>query len=74
MAGSAAKMPHPSEPMEKYLGADKTLPVGTAMFCGTLPVIGAIEPGELFQIELEDPAAGRTLTHRYATKTLPVEG
>ncbi|MDH3232859.1 MAG: DUF2848 domain-containing protein [Alphaproteobacteria bacterium] len=72
--GSAARMRHPSELMEKYLGAGKTLPVGTAMFCGTLPVIGAIEPGEHFEIELEDPVAGRTLTHSYATKTLPVEG
>jgi hypothetical protein len=72
--GSAVNMRHPFELIEKYLGAGATLPVGTAMFCGTLPVIGAIEPGERFEIELEDPVAGRTLTHSYATKTLPVEG
>jgi hypothetical protein len=72
--GPAAKMRHPYELIEKYLGAGTTLPVGTAMFCGTQPVIGAIEPGELFEIELEDPIAGRKLSHRYATKTLPVEG
>lgn len=73
-AGSAAKMRHPFDLMERYLGPGKTLPFGTAMFCGTLPVIGSIEPGEIFEIELEDPIAGRTLAHRYATKTLPVEG
>jgi len=71
--GSAARMSHPRELMEKYMGAGKTLAVGTAMFCGTLPIIGAIEPGEVFEIELEDPIAGRKLTHRYATETLPVE-
>jgi hypothetical protein len=72
--GSAAKMRHPFDLMERYLGPGEKLPVGTAMFCGTLPVIGEIEAGELFEIALEDPIAGRTLTHSYATKTLPVEG
>jgi hypothetical protein len=72
--GSAAKMRHPFDLMEKYLGAGQKLPAGTAMFCGTLPVIGALEPGELFEVELEDPVAGRTLSHSYAVATLPVEG
>jgi len=72
--GAAAKMRHPFDLMEKYLGAGKRLPVGTAMFCGTQPVIGGLEPGELFEIELEDPITGRKLSHRYAIKTLPIEG
>ena len=72
--GPAAKMRHPFDLMERYLGPGEKLPVGTAMFCGTLPVIGKIEAGQLFEIEIEDPVAGRTLSHRYATKTLPVEG
>jgi Protein of unknown function (DUF2848) len=72
--GPAAKMRHPFDLMERYLGAGKTLPVGTAMFCGTQPVIGAIGPGERFEIELEDPVAGRKLSHSYAVTTLPVEG
>jgi len=72
--GPAARMRHPFDLIERYLGAGGTLPVGTAMFCGTLAVIGPLEPGELFEIELKDPVAGRTLSHRYAVKTLPVEG
>jgi len=72
--GPAAKMRHPFDLMEKYLGPGQTLPVGTAMFCGTQPVIGSLEPGELFEIELEDPVTGRKLSHRYAIKTLPIEG
>jgi hypothetical protein len=72
--GPAAKMRHPRDLMEKYLGPGQTLAVGTAMFCGTLSVIGEIEAGELFEIELTDPVTGRKLSHSYSTETLPVEG
>jgi len=72
--GPAAKMRHPRDLIEKYLGEGATLPVGTAMFCGTQAVIGALEPGEHFEIEIEDPVRGRKISHAYSTKTLPVEG
>lgn len=72
--GPAARMRHPRDLMERYLGPGRALPPGTSMFCGTLPVIGEIAPAELFEIELEDPVRGRTLSHRYAVETLPVEG
>jgi hypothetical protein len=51
---------------------DKRLPVGAAMFCGTLPCVGAIRPSERFEMELEDPVLGRTLTHSYHVQSLPV--
>jgi len=41
-----------------------TLPVGTVMFCGTLPVQGAIGSGDRFAIELIDPVRQRSLTQR----------
>jgi 2-keto-4-pentenoate hydratase/2-oxohepta-3-ene-1,7-dioic acid hydratase in catechol pathway len=72
--GTAAKMRHPRDLMERYLGPGRTLPPGTAMFCGTLAVLGEIAPAEIFEVELEDPVRGHTLSHRYAVETLPVEG
>ena len=49
------------------------LPPGHAMFCGTPPVIGPIAWADLFEVELEDPALGRRLVHRYAVTALPLE-
>lgn len=46
---------------------------GTVMFCGTLATVsGEIVPAPHFRAELHDPATGRTIAMRYATKTLPV--
>lgn len=50
------------------------LPVNTAMYCGTLPAKGGIRPAEGFVFELEDPVLKRKISHRYITKTLPIEG
>ena len=51
---------------------DRRLPAGVAMFCGTLPAIGGIRPSTRFDMEIEDPVLGRTLSHAYAIETLPV--
>jgi len=51
---------------------DKRLPVGAAMFCGTLPARGPIRPSERFDMELEDPVLGRRLMHSYHVQSLPV--
>jgi hypothetical protein len=72
--GALAKMRHPDDLTARYLGAGATLPVGTAMFCGTLAVHVEIEGADLFQIELEDPVAKRKITHQYTTLNLPVAG
>src|SRR3989442_1098095 len=56
--------------VERYLGRPGVLPVGTAMYCGTLAVIGAIGGGERFEIELDDPRLKRTLRHSYVARCL----
>lgn len=48
------------------------LPAGTAMFCGTQPVIGELGYGESFEMELFDPVLGRSLSHTYRVEPLPV--
>jgi len=72
--GALAAMRHPRDLMTRYLGKDAMLPAGTAMFCGTLAVHGEIAPAELYELEIEDPVLHRSITHRYAVKTLPIEG
>jgi hypothetical protein len=48
------------------------LPVGTVMFMGAIGAIGGIRPASRFQMSLEDPVLGRTLTHAYAVCALPI--
>jgi hypothetical protein len=72
--GPLARMRDPSDLIARYAGGDSTLAPGTAMFCGTLAVLGALEAAGAFEIELEDPVLGRKLAHRYRIRTLPVEG
>ncbi|MBV8850524.1 MAG: DUF2848 domain-containing protein [Methylobacteriaceae bacterium] len=71
--GPVATMRPPKELLRLYAN-DGALSFGTAMFCGTLAVHGAIEGGEVFEMELEDPVLGRKLTHAYRVEQLPVEG
>ena len=71
--GPVTTMRPPQELIRLYTGGSE-LPPGTAMFCGTLAVHGQIEGGELFEMELDDPVLGRTLTHAYRIEQLPVEG
>jgi Protein of unknown function (DUF2848) len=61
-------------PRDLILGwrGSKRLPVGVAMFCDTLPALGPLQPGERFEMELEDPVLGRTLTHGYHVRSLPI--
>ena len=68
--GLVTKMLAPSDLMRRYLGTPRVLPVGTAMYCGTLPVIGEIAGGERFEIELEDRRSKRTLQHAYVARCL----
>jgi hypothetical protein len=70
--GPVTTMRAPEELIRLYTGG--TLPAGTAMFCGTLAVHGAIGGGERFEMELDDPVLGRKLTHAYRVEQLPVEG
>lgn len=42
-----------------------------ALFCGTLPALGGIEIGEMFEFEMEDPVLNRRIGHRYSIRRLP---
>jgi hypothetical protein len=67
--GSVTNMLAPRDLVSAFLGRTGTLPPGTAMFGGTLPVMGGIRGGERFEIELEDPGAGRVLRHAYDARS-----
>lgn len=54
------------------LNDSASLPTGTAMFCGTQPVIGELGYGEAFEMELFDPVLDRSLRHAYSVEPLPV--
>jgi hypothetical protein len=69
--GSVASLRAPANLMQTY-GGSETLPQGTAMYCGTLPVHGEIEFSDRFEIELHDPRLGRVLTHAYDVEALPL--
>jgi hypothetical protein len=68
---AVASLRTPRDLIRKLTGAD-TLPVGTAMYCGTPAAIGGIRPASRFEMELEDPVLGRTLRHAYDIEVLPV--
>jgi hypothetical protein len=51
---------------------DPMLPVGTVMFMGAIGAIGGIRPAERFEMSLEDPVLGRTLSHAYDVRALPI--
>ncbi len=70
--GSVTKMLAPEDLVGRYLGGPGVLPIGTAMYGGTLPVHGEIGGGERFDIELEDPRSGRVLRHGYAVRSLDI--
>src|SRR5207245_1823081 len=69
--GPVTKMLAPKDLIARYTGA-QTLPVGTAMFCGTQATIGEMGFGDMFEIELSDPRLQRRLSHQYLVKTLPI--
>jgi len=68
--GALVRMLAAHDLVERYLGRPGLLPAGTAMYCGTLAVIGAIGGGERFEIELDDPLMKRTLRHSYGARCL----
>lgn len=70
--GSVSRMLAPRELLGRFPESPGGLPIGTAMFCGTLAVQGEIGGGERFEIELHDPATNRSLKHEYATRNLAV--
>jgi hypothetical protein len=70
--GLLAKIRAPRDLIAGWRNGDKRLPAGVAMFCGTLPAIGAIRSSSRFDMELEDPVRGRKLAHSYIVQALPI--
>jgi hypothetical protein len=77
MEGPLAGSRHPQDLIAEYRGSvglptAGPLPVGTVMFTGAMPAIGGIRPADRFEMALEDPVLGRTLSHAYRINALPV--
>ena len=70
--GPLATIRAPRELIAGWRNGDRRLPAGTAMFCGTLPALGAIRPSSRFEMEIEDPVLGRKLAHAYDVEALPL--
>lgn len=70
--GNVTRMLDPRDLLERHGGAGASLSDHTAMFCGTLPVIGPLAGGERFEIELHDPVLGRSIQHEYAVHALAI--
>lgn len=72
--GAVTTMRAPDDLIRRYCGGNKALAQGTAMFCGTLAVMGEIRGGPEFELELDDPVLGRTIVQRYRVMALPIAG
>jgi hypothetical protein len=70
--GPLAGIRDPRELIAGWQDGNQRLPMGTAMFCGTMAAIGAIRPSGRFEMELDDPVLGRKIGHAYDVRTLPV--
>ncbi len=64
----------PPEQLMALLTQPDRLRDGSLMFCGTLAARGGVRHSNAFAFELEDPATGRTIAHRYDVRALPVAG
>lgn len=70
--GLAGKLRRPDELLALYEQRVGKMLDGTVMFCGTLPVRGAIRFAKAMSLELVDPVLARSLTHRYDVEPLPI--
>jgi hypothetical protein len=77
-SGPVSELLPPSQLWRKLARNDLAaaiLPAGSAMYCGTLAVSGAMasmSSGDAFELELHDPVFARSLRHRYVLESLPV--
>lgn len=66
--GAVAGMLTPDDLLERYRRTGRDFAVGTAMFCGTLAIVGGMEYGDGFEIELEDTVRKRGIRHGYRVR------
>jgi hypothetical protein len=71
--GPVSRMLEPRDLIARYTGG-APLASGTAMYCGTQPVLTDIGFCDRFEMELIDERLGRSLRHAYSVEALPVEG
>lgn len=70
--GSAAALRRPDKLLALYEQREGAVPDGTVMFCGTLPVHGAIRFADAIALSLEDGVLGRRIDHGYAVQALSI--
>lgn len=58
-------------PLRELIDGFGGLTAGSVMFCGTIPTLQGLKPAARFEVALEDPVQGRTLSHAYDTEVLP---
>jgi hypothetical protein len=63
--GTAAAMLPSEALLADFTTRGGTFEAGTAMFCGTLATLAAIQPSVRFEMHLHDPVLGRTISHSY---------
>ncbi len=71
--GTVGAMRTPEDLIGRHYDGARELPAGSAMFCGTLAVHGAVAPAERFEFELDDPVLNRRIRHGYDVRSLPIE-
>lgn len=69
--GAVTRMLSPGDLISRLTGGDTKLPAGTAMYCGTMPLLQPMGASEQFELELEDPVRQKTIKHSYRVRTLP---
>ena len=69
--GSVSSLKNPMDLVSGLL-ADTAFDAGSAMLCGTVPVLGGIRPSTRFEMELYDPVLKRCIRHVYLPTVLPV--
>ena len=70
--GPLAEIRAPRDLIAGWRDGDSKLPSHAALFCGTLPMLGAIRPSPRFAMELDDPVLGRRISHAYQVQALPL--
>ncbi len=70
--GAVAAMLTPEDLVRRGFG-DREIPAGSAMFCGTLAVLGEVRAAGRFEFEIEDPVLDRRIRHGYDIRSLPIE-
>jgi hypothetical protein len=69
--GALATLRPPADLIPRFAQAGRLSP-GSVMFGGTLAAIDGVRPANRFEMELANPALGRTIKHAYNIQPLPV--